>query len=84
MTQLVQLIGAALILAAYAAAQAGRLDQRSIPYLLLNLVGSGALAVLAALDDQFGFLLLEGCWSLITLWSLIEVLRGDRSPGGTA
>ncbi len=75
MSQVVQLLGAVLILSAYAAAQFGTLDQRSITYLLLNLVGSGALAVLAALDDQFGFLLLEGAWSIITAWSLARELR---------
>lgn len=79
MEQAVQIIGAVLILAAYAGAQAGRLDQRSIPYLVLNLIGSAALAVLAALTGQLGFLLLEGCWTLITAWSLLAVLRGEAA-----
>lgn len=83
MEQIVQIIGAVLILAAYAGAQAGRLDQRSILYLVLNLIGSAALAALAALTDQFGFLLLEGSWTLITAWALLDELRGGASAGGT-
>ena len=43
-------------------------------YLVLNLVGSVILAVLAAVEHQLGFLLLEGVWSLVSLWSLIQVL----------
>jgi len=81
MEQLVQIIGAILILVAFAGAQAGRLDQRSIAYLVLNLVGSLILAVLAAIDSQLGFLLLEAVWSLVSLWSLVAVLRAKPATG---
>lgn len=87
MEQLIQIIGAILILAGFAGAQFGRLDQRSIVYLVLNLVGSVILAVLAAIESQLGFLLLEGVWSLVSLWSLIEELRRGRqvdSPSASA
>jgi len=76
MDQLVQIVGAILILTAYAGAQFGRLDQRSISYLVLNLIGSAILAVLAALDGQLGFLLLEGVWAIVSAWSLAQELRG--------
>lgn len=84
MEQLVQIIGAILILVAYAGAQFGRLDQRSIAYLVLNLVGSLILAVLAAIESQLGFLLLEGVWSLVSLWSLVAELRARpaNAPAG--
>ena len=80
MDQSVQVIGALLILCAYAGAQSGVLDQRSRSYLVLNLVGSAVLAVLAWRGDQWGFLLLEGVWALVSLWGLIQVQRG-RPPG---
>ena len=70
MDQLLQIVGAALILAAFAGAQAGRLDQSSQLYLVLNLIGSAILAVLAAIDGQLGFLLLEGAWAIVSAWSL--------------
>jgi len=78
--QLVQISGAILILAAYAGAQFGRLDQHSVSYLVLNLVGSAILAVLAAVESQYGFLLLEGVWAIVTAWSLVQVLRGPPAP----
>ena len=81
MEQLVQIIGAILILVAFAGAQFGRLEQRSISYLALNLVGSLILAVLAAVENQLGFLLLEGVWSLVSLWSLVAVLRAKPATG---
>jgi hypothetical protein len=79
--QLVQIVGALLILAAFAAAQFGWLGTRSRAYLVLNLAGSAILAVLAWSDDQWGFLLLEGVWALVSAWSLLRVVPafGGRS-----
>ena len=70
MDQLIQVVGALLILGGFAAAQFGwlRLDSRT--YLLLNLVGSAVLAYLAWHEDQLGFLLLEAVWAGVSLWSL--------------
>jgi hypothetical protein len=70
MDQVVQVAGALLILAGYGAAQAGWLKTDSVTYLILNFVGSAILAVLAAVESQWGFLLLEGVWALISLASL--------------
>ena len=79
MEQVVQVAGALLILVAFAAAQFGRWDTASRAYLWLNLIGSAILAVLAAIERQYGFLLLEAVWALVSLWSLVGVLRG-RPP----
>jgi hypothetical protein len=78
--QVVQIAGALLILAAFAGAQAGRLDQRSTSYLSLNLLGSAILAALAAAESQYGFLLLEGVWALISAHSLWREARGPTAP----
>jgi len=80
MDQLVQVVGALMVLAAFALAQFRLLDQRSLTYLLLNLVGSAILAVLALIERQWGFLLLEAVWALVSLWSLIALLQGRAAP----
>jgi hypothetical protein len=77
--QLVQVAGSLLILAGFAAAQAGRLSIDSASYLVLNVVGSAILAALAWIDQQWGFLLLEGVWALVSLWGLVQLTRG-RTP----
>lgn len=73
--QLVQIAGAVLILVAFAAIQLGTMSPSSRTYLVLNLAGAGILAVVAWLDRDLGFLLLEGVWAAVSLWSLVRVLR---------
>jgi hypothetical protein len=75
MEQIVQVLGSLLILAAFIGAQRGRLATTSPAYLALNLVGATVLAVLAALERQYGFLLLESCWAIVAAHSLTRWAR---------
>lgn len=78
--QIIQVVGALFVLAGFAGSQFGRLSPHSYPYLLANLIGSGILAVLALVERQWGFLLLEGVWALVSLWGTIARLRGRTVP----
>ncbi len=80
MEQTVQILGSILILIPFALAQWGRMSSRSRGYLVFNLCGSAILATQAAMTSQWGFLLLEGVWAVVSLFGLIAVLRG-REPG---
>jgi hypothetical protein len=73
MDQIVQVAGSLLILTAFIAAQRGSLSTKSRTYLALNLVGASVLALLAALERQYGFLLLEFSWALVAAHSLIKL-----------
>ncbi len=75
MDQVLQIAGAILILGAFLLSQTNVLDNRSKIYLTLNLVGSAVLAWLAYADDDWGFLLLEGVWALVSAVSLVRALR---------
>ena len=75
MDQVIQIIGALLILAAFAAVQFDRMETTSRTYLTLNLVGSAILAVLAVASSQWGFVLLESVWAIVSGWGLLEAPR---------
>lgn len=82
MSDIWQIIGAAMVLGGFALAQFRVISQQSYLYLLLNICGSGILAVLAVLSYQWGFLLLEGGWALVSCWGLITRLRGGIPDAG--
>jgi hypothetical protein len=76
--QVIQIVGAVLILTGFILSQAHRLDAGSYAYLLLNLVGGAILAVLAFQDQRWGFVLLEGVWTLVALAGLIMRVVGKE------
>jgi hypothetical protein len=81
MMDLLQVAGALLILAAFVAAQYGVLSPRARLYLVLNLAGSALLTWIAFDDRDWGFLLLESVWAVVSAWGLAQVLLRGRAPG---
>ena len=80
--QVVQVGGALLILAAFILAQMGRLESDSVTYLGFNLAGSTILAFDAWVGAEWGFLLLEGVWAIVSAVGLARALRRvPASPG---
>jgi len=71
---LIELVGAALILSAFVLVQLNRLPTAALTYLVLNFVGAGILAVVAAFDGDIGFLLLEGVWATVSGFAIARRL----------
>lgn len=76
--QIVQIVGALLILAGFILSQKNLLDADSSLYLVLNLAGASILAMLAFQGQRWGFVLLEGVWALVALAGLIFRLSGKE------
>ena len=77
MLQVISVVGALAILGAYAANQLVKVGLDNLPYQLANLAGSAVLALVAIVEVQIGFILLEGVWALVSLRSVVKILRGD-------
>ncbi|GAA3218460.1 hypothetical protein ACFO1B_28880 [Dactylosporangium siamense] len=73
----VQVLGSLCVLVPFVLVQLGRLTSASLWYTWLNLIGSSVLAVEAAIGHNWGFLLLEAVWAVVSLRSLLTV-RPDR------
>ena len=80
MSDVLQLIGALTILAAFVGVQLRMTRPDSYFALILNLLGSALLAVLALQDQQWGFLLLEAVWALVSAWGLFARVAGRPAP----
>ena len=82
MLQVISVLGALAILAAFAANLFGWIQPSNLWYSVANFLGSAVLTVVAVIDQQLGFLLLEGTWALVSLWGIFSALRGRRVPPG--
>ena len=60
---IVQVLGSLLILI-------GKLKTTSLSYLLLNAIGALILGIDAFVGKQWGFVLLEGVWSIVAIHGL--------------
>ena len=73
--QLVSLAGALTILAAFTLQQWGRWKADDVAYLWANAVGAGVLTAVAWEESQWGFLLMESVWTVVSVQGLIRRTR---------
>ena len=74
--QVMSVLGALIVLAAYGLNQGGIWRELHVGYLTLNILGSLMLGVVAIVDQRAGFILLEFAWAGL---GLIGVARAIRS-----
>jgi hypothetical protein len=76
MAQVLSIVGAFFVLAAFTGLQLGRLDVESATYQVLNLVGAGVLTVTGLLTETWGFVFLNSVWTAISIFKLFRLARG--------
>ena len=79
MLQVISVFGSLAILAAFVANQRGWIYPSQLSYAAANFVGAAILTVVAIVDQQVGFILLQGTWTLVSLIGIVRIVRGDES-----
>ncbi len=78
MGQWVQILGALLIISAYVSWQQKRLALDSVQFMAMNMIGALILTVVAAVNDDYGFLILEGMWTWVSARGLRRALKAKK------
>jgi hypothetical protein len=68
-------IGVAMLLIAFFLHIQNYIEKNSLAYLLMNVIGAGLACLASALLNYWPFIILEGCWTLVSLLGLIQYQR---------
>jgi hypothetical protein len=72
-------IGVFLILLAYILNEIGKITNKNLIFILLNLIGASIACLASALINYIPFIILEGVWALVSLNSLIKYLKKSNA-----
>lgn len=76
--QLIQIVGALLNMSAFALLHFELASSSAFRYLVPNFLGSVVLSTSALIDQQWGFLMLELAWGVVTAHAIAGRLRQTR------
>ncbi len=78
MTDWTGFIGVAILLAAFFLNLRNIIKKEGLTYLLMNLIGAGIACIASVLLNYMPFIILEGCWTIVSALSLISYLNRLR------
>ncbi len=79
-TDTIGFIGVALLLIAFFLNLNGIFEKDHILYILLNIAGALLACLASVLLAYLPFIILEGCWVLVSLYALTRYLTGRCYP----
>ena len=68
-------IGVFMILLSYVLNVSGKLARNDLMFILLNLVGAGMACLASILLKYLPFIVLEGAWTFVSLFTLVKYIR---------
>lgn len=68
-------IGVAILLVAFLLNLLGKLAANSVGYSLLNAVGAGMTCIASIMINYLPFIILEGVWTLVSLFSMVKSMQ---------
>ena len=77
--QVLSVVGALMVLTAYALIQSGIWRELDAGYLALNIIGSLLLGVVAIEDERAGFILLEFAWAGLGFIGVVRAIKARKT-----
>lgn len=77
--QVLSVVGALMVLTAYALIQSGIWRELDAGYLALNIVGSLLLGIVAIEDQRVGFILLEFAWAGLGFIGVVRAIKARKT-----
>ena len=77
--QVLSVVGALMVLTAYALIQSGIWRELDAGYLALNIIGSLLLGVVAIEDQRAGFILLEFAWAGLRCIGVVRAIKARKT-----
>ena len=77
--QVLSVVGALMVLTAYALIQSGIWRELDAGYLALNIIGSLLLGVVAIEDQRAGFILLEFAWAGLGFIGVVRAIKARKT-----
>jgi hypothetical protein len=71
-------IGVTLLLLAFFLNLLGKIKTDSLTYLLLNFLGAGIACLASVLLNYMPFVILEGCWALVSAVGLVKLATKNK------
>ena len=68
-------IGVTILLVAFLLNILNKIERNSLPYILMNVIGAGLACIASWMINYLPFVILEGTWTLVSLFALIGRLR---------
>ncbi|HWS60968.1 MAG TPA: hypothetical protein VN182_08570 [Flavobacterium sp.] len=80
-TDIIGFIGVTILLIAYFLNLTNKLQKDSLIYLQMNCIGAGLACLASVLMNYWPFIILEGCWTLVSAFGIFQYLK--RKPTST-
>ena len=72
-TDIIGFIGVTILLIAYFLNLTDKISKDSLTYLLMNCIGAGTACLASFLMKYLPFIILEGCWTIVSAFSLVKL-----------
>jgi hypothetical protein len=68
-------IGVSILLIAFFLNLSNKLHKDSLSYITMNIIGAGIACFASVMINYLPFVVLEGCWTIVSVYALINVLK---------